>query len=240
MNMNTFSLAPIDATTWSIEMNMVRAFIVAGTAGAVLIDTGAGGVNLRQAVRSCTKLPVRIVNTHAHYDHISGNAAFEQRFAHPKELSLLEKAGYRAEPVNDGSGFDLGERVLQVVSLPGHSPGSIGLWDAERGMLFAGDTVAKNRPVFLSLERASLEAYARSLERILAMREDENGGTLERLFCAHGDMECGVDTVQALKALADRTLRGEMEKQPLPEKYAAIVPEGVGMVRDGDVSLLIN
>lgn len=221
-------------------MEMVRAFVVAGETSAILIDTGAGGVNLRQAVLSLTNLPVRIVNTHSHFDHISGNSAFDMRFAHPMEIASLAKAGYEALPVSTGNGFDLGGRILQVVGLPGHTPGSIGLWDAQAGVLFAGDVVAKNRPVFLSMDGASLEAYIRTLQYILTLEHTEDGGHLSRVFCSHGDLECGLDTVRKLLALAEGYSEGAFERSALPEKYATTMGENVGIVRDGEVSLLVN
>lgn len=239
MNANEYTIIPLADGVWAIDMTMVRAFLVAGQTSAMLIDTGAGGVNLRQAVGQLTSLPVRIVNTHSHFDHISGNAAYEMRFAHPMEIAALAKAGYDAQPVSDGNGFDLGGCILQVVGLAGHTPGSIGLWDAERGFLFAGDIVSKDRPVFLSLDGASLEAYIRSADRILAMENDENGGTLSRIFCAHGAVECDLDVVRRLKALAERYAAGMLEKEPLPEQIRSHVGEGTGIVRDGDVSLLV-
>lgn len=239
MQNNVYSLVALTERIWSIEMEMVRAFLVAGQTSALLVDTGAGGVNMREAVGQCTSLPVRIVNTHAHFDHISGNAAYEMQFAHPMEIASLAKAGYDAQPVFDGSGFDLGGCILQVVSLPGHSPGSIGLWDAEAGILFAGDTVARNRPVFLTLDGASLEAYARSLQRILSMEHDENGGKLSRILCAHGDVECDLDTVRRLLLLTEQYMAGERTKEELPEKYSAYMAEGTGILREGDASLLV-
>lgn len=225
---------------WSIEMMMVRAFIVTGENSAVLIDTGAGGVNIRQAVSGVTNLPIRIVNTHAHFDHISGNGAYPMQFAHPMEVAALAKAGYEAKPVSEGSGFDLGGRIVQVVGLPGHTPGSIGLWDGQAGMLFAGDAVARNRPVFLSMEGASVEAYVRSMDLILAMRHTDEGDRLSRIFCAHGDVECTLDTVRALRDLAAAHMEGALPKEPLPEQYAALMGDMAGIVCSGDVSLLVN
>jgi glyoxylase-like metal-dependent hydrolase (beta-lactamase superfamily II) len=40
-----------------------------------------------------------------------------------------------------GDVVDLGDRHLEVLHLPGHSPGSIGLWEAASGILFSGDAV---------------------------------------------------------------------------------------------------
>ena len=41
--------------------------------------------------------------------------------------------------IHDGSKIDLGGRVLQVISTPGHTPDSISLWDAQNKLLFTGD-----------------------------------------------------------------------------------------------------
>jgi glyoxylase-like metal-dependent hydrolase (beta-lactamase superfamily II) len=43
--------------------------------------------------------------------------------------------------VEDGEVIDLGDRAFEVLHLPGHSPGSIGLWDPATGTLFSGDAV---------------------------------------------------------------------------------------------------
>jgi glyoxylase-like metal-dependent hydrolase (beta-lactamase superfamily II) len=48
-----------------------------------------------------------------------------------------------AEPtsfVADGDVIDLGDRRLEVVHVPGHTLGSIALWEADSGLLFSGDT----------------------------------------------------------------------------------------------------
>jgi glyoxylase-like metal-dependent hydrolase (beta-lactamase superfamily II) len=50
----------------------------------------------------------------------------------------------RASPtatVRGGESIDLGDRQLQVLHLPGHSPGSIGLLDEHDGVLFSGDAI---------------------------------------------------------------------------------------------------
>jgi glyoxylase-like metal-dependent hydrolase (beta-lactamase superfamily II) len=49
-----------------------------------------------------------------------------------------------AEPtslVEEGDVIDLGDRQLEVLHVPGHTPGSIALWESETGLLFSGDTV---------------------------------------------------------------------------------------------------
>ena len=43
--------------------------------------------------------------------------------------------------LEDGDVVDLGNRHLEVLHLPGHSPGSIGLWDEKERVLFSGDAL---------------------------------------------------------------------------------------------------
>ena len=51
----------------------------------------------------------------------------------------------RAAPLtghlDEGDVLDLGDRVFRVLHLPGHSPGSIGLWEEATGVLFSGDAI---------------------------------------------------------------------------------------------------
>jgi glyoxylase-like metal-dependent hydrolase (beta-lactamase superfamily II) len=70
--------------------------------------------------------------------------------------------------VEDGDVIDLGDRVLEVMHLPGHSPGSIGLWEARSGTLFSGDAIYDG-PLLDSLHHSNVTDYRRSLERLLTL-----------------------------------------------------------------------
>ena len=68
-------------------------------------------------------------------------------------------------PINEGLIFNLGGRKLEVIEVPGHTPGSIALLDASNKMLFAGDD--NNALVWLFLEGCTpLEIYLKSLEKL--------------------------------------------------------------------------
>jgi glyoxylase-like metal-dependent hydrolase (beta-lactamase superfamily II) len=81
-------------------------------------------------------------------------------------------AGYRVPPapaaalLHGGELLDLGDRVLEVLHLPGHSPGSIGLWENRTGILFSGDALYDG-PLLYDLPGASIDAYIPTLERLL-------------------------------------------------------------------------
>lgn len=65
----------------------------------------------------------------------------------------------------EGDVVDLGDRSFEVLHLPGHSPGSIGLWDAERGMLFSGDALYDG-PLLDFGTDSDVSEYVRTMERL--------------------------------------------------------------------------
>jgi len=82
--------------------------------------------------------------------------------------------GYRVSPapaaalLHGGEILDLGDRALEVLHLPGHSPGSIGLWESRTGILFSGDALYDG-PLIYDLPGASIESYIVTLERLLEL-----------------------------------------------------------------------
>ena len=70
--------------------------------------------------------------------------------------------------IEDGDTLDFGDRHFEVIHTPGHSPGSIALWEAASGVLFSGDTVYDG-PLVTDAWHSSLDDYVRSMERLLAL-----------------------------------------------------------------------
>lgn len=74
----------------------VFCYLIVGTEKAVLIDTGYGFGNLREAVRSVTENPLFVINTHGHCDHASGNGQFEEPcFMHELDMELCREHSSR-------------------------------------------------------------------------------------------------------------------------------------------------
>jgi glyoxylase-like metal-dependent hydrolase (beta-lactamase superfamily II) len=68
-------------------------YLVLGKERGILVDTGTGIGNLRKLVSELTDLPVSVVNTHTHWDHIGANHQFERIacFNHPECIDKLLK-----------------------------------------------------------------------------------------------------------------------------------------------------
>jgi glyoxylase-like metal-dependent hydrolase (beta-lactamase superfamily II) len=67
--------------------------------------------------------------------------------------------------LDDGDIVDCGDRSFEVLHLPGHSPGSIGLWEAATGVLFSGDAVYDG-PLLDELEGSDTDDYVATMRRL--------------------------------------------------------------------------
>jgi len=81
---------------------------------------------------------------------------------------------YRVRPapatrlVEEGDTVSVGDRRFEVLHLPGHSPGSIGLWEAETGVLFSGDAVYDG-PLLDELPGSDIPTYVNTMKRLLEL-----------------------------------------------------------------------
>ena len=74
-----------------VEPGHVQSFLVKGGALSVLIDTGMGFSDIREAASRLVDREIVVFNTHWHYDHTGGNRLFDQVGISEIEAPLLEK-----------------------------------------------------------------------------------------------------------------------------------------------------
>lgn len=105
-------------------------------------------------------IPVLLLNTHCHLDHVFGNKFVAETYAlvphiHEKEEKMLEMAPASGLMYNlpfdsytgelkfliPGNAFSLEGESLKVLFLPGHSPGSVGFYSAADGWVISGDAL---------------------------------------------------------------------------------------------------
>lgn len=91
-----FTIEQLDNDTYAISeykhYEETHCYLLLGTGSALLIDTGLGVSNIREAVDTLTDLPVTVATTHAHWDHIGGHALFDTVAVHRLERNwLVEK-----------------------------------------------------------------------------------------------------------------------------------------------------
>ena len=86
-----FKVEQLRPKLWRIDDNgQDTIYLVEGSKRALLIDTGWGIGDLKALVTSLTPLPILVVNTHGHPDHVCGNGQFETIHIHPHDIPLLE------------------------------------------------------------------------------------------------------------------------------------------------------
>ena len=131
---------------------------------AWIIDPGCSNGNEKKMLESFLKkeslIPVCIINTHCHIDHVIGNKWCKETYDIPLyipdgEQSVLERLvdvgkmynyPVEASPVPDHLMYHddrlvLGGKEWRLISAPGHSPASICLYNAEDQTLIAGDVL---------------------------------------------------------------------------------------------------
>lgn len=69
-------------------------YLILGTQRALLFDTGTGMVPLRPLVEALTPLPVTVINSHTHYDHVGGNWEFDRILAVDSPYTRANTAGF--------------------------------------------------------------------------------------------------------------------------------------------------
>lgn len=132
---------------------------------AAIIDPGMIDERERRALDSFVesrKLKVtQLINTHSHLDHIFGNAYIKEKYglevkAHPGDAFLAETLPEQASrfgmrmalqpqsidvELHDGDTIFLGKERMELLGVPGHSPGGIALYCPESNFVITGDTL---------------------------------------------------------------------------------------------------
>jgi len=88
-----YNITPLDPRTYVIEektpASQALCYLLCGEDAALLVDTGMPFGNMKKVVDSLTDLPVTVVNTHAHVDHIGSNFRFEEICYHEDDKPVF-------------------------------------------------------------------------------------------------------------------------------------------------------
>jgi hydroxyacylglutathione hydrolase len=145
-------------------------FLIFGKGRALLVDTGAGPVDTAAFTQKLVaKLPLVVVHTHAHGDHVAGDkdlAALHNVTLIPATVEAEQKAfGIANWPADPGL-IDLGDRIIDVLAIPGHQPAHVAYYDRKTGILLTGDHLYPGR-----LYITDFPAYVASTQRMVQFTE---------------------------------------------------------------------
>ena len=140
-----------------------------------------------------------IVNTHGHWDHIADNMTLVKatgaplcahswdatRLANPT-LATEDEPALPVPPskadrgLQDGTSLELGELEFQVIHTPGHTPGSICLYESTAGVVFTGDTLYRTGVGRTNFPGGDPNALNKSLRRLAELPDNT------RVYPGHG------------------------------------------------------
>lgn len=90
---------------------------------------------------------------------LPAGVAFEGFVQQPPRVTRL---------IDESDVVDIGDRQFEVLHLPGHSPGSIGLWETATGTLFSGDAIYDG-PLLDELDHSDITDYCATMERLMTL-----------------------------------------------------------------------
>ncbi|MBP3476441.1 MAG: MBL fold metallo-hydrolase [Lachnospiraceae bacterium] len=186
-NNNLYEYKEIRNNIWQIaEDSGVYCTLIKGNEMAILIDTGYGHRNLREFVEKNVSTPYMVINSHGHPDHIGGNHWFDTIYAVKEEWDVIdhfeeEPRNYELKEIQTGSQISLGNLHIDIISLAGHTKGSIGFWVREEGILVAGDALNENLWLF-NYGALSMKQLYGTLNKTIHLDFDS-------YLCGHSDQE---------------------------------------------------
>lgn len=173
-------------------------YLILGESQAILFDSGPGVHNVRPVIESLTSLPVIAAASHLHFDHIGNHHLFDEiaivdlpelksrvdkkgRFLPTQQefLGFIDQLTPHALLVTQwwqaGATIDIGNRTLEVLHIPGHTPSSMAIFDRSRNQLFVGDFIYPG-----SLLVGDVDAYIHSTQTLLDVVSEDT-----KIFTAH-------------------------------------------------------
>jgi glyoxylase-like metal-dependent hydrolase (beta-lactamase superfamily II) len=113
-----FKARKVTDGVWCIEDHgSDNVYLVEGKEKALLIDTGLGVAKLNDFVKTLTRLPVIVVNTHGHPDHAGGNYQFKSVYAHPLEFAAIRQTSTAESRKRAAENMMRGATAADMVSI---------------------------------------------------------------------------------------------------------------------------
>lgn len=216
---------------YSLNEGHVLTWLLVGSEKAMLVDTAFGKADYKAEIAKITDLPVILVNSHMHGDHAGGNNQFDLNYVGVNEPQEGRGINPSKETivVKEGHVFDLGGITVEVIEIPGHTPGSIGLLWVEEKLMITGDTI--NPQVLMHFPSClPLSVFRDSMQHLIDLSD-----RWDKCLFSHGGAEFDVEFVKKLKQAADDVVSGAKAGELTDTRWGEAMlyqDEGVGFFYD--------
>lgn len=219
----TLETIKINDYIYAFDQEMVRCFLIIGEKSALLIDAGVESFDIISEIRKITSKPLQLCLTHSDGDHIANVNQFDVVYVHKDEIPYLNlDKQIQMIAIEDGYCFDLGDRKLEVIHSPGHTPGSICLFDQEDKILFSGDTISYG-PVYMFGYNRDLNQYLKTLY-MLKQRFNELKITI---YPAHNTFPINTyeisELIKCVEGIIDNSIEGTKTNIISRDQYSPLL-----------------
>jgi glyoxylase-like metal-dependent hydrolase (beta-lactamase superfamily II) len=155
---------------------------------------------IRNYVAENKLTPVKITNTHCHFDHIMGVEFIRNEYnipfwAHAEDAFWVDAAEEQAQrfgvqvaavrPIDkfleEGENIKFGNTEMEVIHIPGHTPGHVVFYNAEAKVLIAGDVLFYGSIGRTDLPRGNHNDLISNIKNKLFKLPDDT-----KVYCGHG------------------------------------------------------
>lgn len=243
-----FEVEKISEQIYRISMPYVCCYLIVGKKQAVLIDCGWGYGDSKGVAESITDLPLTLILSHGHPDHIGGAAPFEKVYLHEKDWGMVESQSQidlrrrlmlqsvpedfvenpdewqapRQEaylPMDDETTFDLGEVTLLSFHVPGHTRGSMVFIIPEERIAIFGDGIS--HPTLIIFDNsATIQEHYDALVKL-----EQYSHLYDRVLVNHESGELDKVVLDNSIQLAHKILAGEDEKISASKRAQQLSPD---------------
>ena len=197
----------------AVQGTLSTAYLVEGSKEALVIDVCSGQEGFRDIVRQLIgNKSVAAALTHGHFDHSGGIKYFPEVLLHKADTGFLPKdATARHKYIDDGTVLDLGGKKIEVIAIPGHSPGSVAFFDRAGRYIMTGDAVGSTM-VWMQISSLPLTVYLESVKKLEVLKDG-----IDELYVGHHEQEKVKLTPQYIsdmRIVTEKVLDGTIETIP--------------------------
>ena len=244
-----YEVEKVTERIYRISMTYVCCYLIIGEDEAILLDAGWGYGDLKVVVDSLTDLPVTLVLTHGHPDHIGSANQFETAYLNERDLPMVESQSdvdlrrrlmlnYESAefdekpdlwepartasytPLTEETIFDLGGLTLLPFNLPGHSAGSMVFILPEERIAIFGDAISHPTLMFFDNSSTVREHYE------AMVKFSRHSHLYDRVLVNHETYELDKVVLENNMKLAKEILEGKDAKVPAARRLQKAMNSG--------------